>query len=269
MERFEVKDVTQENAEALCQICIAPTRKDDPDWARGGEEKKKWVVEMLKKWGMLAKLAYEDSLPLGMIQYRPIPEERIVYIDCIYVPWDKYWRKGIAAQLLSRLLEDAREPLSCFDNKRPLALVTRTFPGGAPGQYSARQFFRRKGFKQIGRDPDYSHYPLDARFVYRPLEKEKVKYVTQKEDRGRVLIVCGPNRCPATYPYFLKRMEKYIREIDSEIPIEWIDTSTEPDDATRRNVDIGDCIVNARLMESFVLDKANFQKEVKEALKGG
>lgn len=267
MEIFEIKDVTEENTEDLCHICIAPTNKDDPDWIKGAEEKKKWTVEMLQKWGRLAKLAYRDNIPVGMIKYEPIPEERIVYINCIYVPWDKYWRKGVATQLLSSLMKDVKKPLSWFDNNRSLALVTRTFPGGAPNQLTARQFFEKKGFKQIGKDPDYLYYPLKEGFVYKPKKKKEVEYIPQKEDKGKVLIICGPNGCTATYPYFLKRMEKYIKEVDSKIPILWIDKSEEIEKVEKRNVDIGDCIVNAKYIKSFVLDKGNFQKEVKKALK--
>jgi hypothetical protein len=164
-------------------------------------------------------------------------------------------------------MEDVEKPLSWFNNKRPLALVTRTFPGEAPGQLTARSFFKKKGFKQIGKDPDYLYYPLEASFVYQPLRKKELEYIPQEEDKGRVLIICGPNSCPATHPYFLKRMEKYIREIDSEIPILWLDKSEEPEEVNKRNVDIGNCIVNAKHIKSFVLDKKNFQKEVRDALK--
>jgi len=212
-------------------------------------------------------LAYEDEIPVGMIQYKPVPEERIVYVNCTYVPWDKYWQRGIASQLLSSLMDDVKRPLSWFNEKGPLALVTRTFPGGAPDQYSAREFFRRRGFKQIGEDPDHLYYPLKRGFAYHPIKKEEVGYISQEEDKGKVLIICGPSGCPATYPYFLKRMEKYIKEIDPNVPILWLDKSEELEKVKKRNLDIGDCIVNAKQLKSFVLDKGNFQKEVREALK--
>jgi hypothetical protein len=62
-------------------------------------------------------------------------------------------------------------------------------------------------------------------------------------------------------------MERYIREIYPEVSIRWIDSSEEPEELRKRNVSVGDCMVNARLMRSDVLDKDNFQKEVKTALK--
>lgn len=264
-----VKDITEENIEDLCQVCVPPAKKEHPDWVRGAGEKKKWAVDMLQKWGSFAKVAYTDDIPVGMIQYKPIPEERIVSIDCIYVPRDKYWRKGAATQLFFSLMEDMKKPLSYFDNKRALALVTRTFPGEEPGQYSAYNFFRGKGFKQAGEDPDCLYLPLKTGFTYQPVTKKEVEYVPQEEDRGQVLLICGPTGCPGTYPYFLKRMEKYIREVDSKIPVRWLDSSKDLEKVKERQIDTGGCIVNAKHIKSFVLDKESFQKEVRVALEAG
>jgi hypothetical protein len=63
-------------------------------------------------------------------------------------------------------------------------------------------------------------------------------------------------------------MEKHIREISPETPIRWIDSSEEPAELTKRNVHVGDCIVNARPVRSFVLNKEGFQNEVQDLLRG-
>jgi RimJ/RimL family protein N-acetyltransferase len=262
-----IKDVTKENIEDLCWFCVPETKRNDPDWIKGVEDKRRWAGAMLKKQGSLAKLAYQDNCAVGMIQYQTILEEGIVYIDCIWVPWERYWQKGIATKLLLSLLDDIKNSaIGGFNDGQALALVTKTFPGGAPNQLTARQFFTKKGFQPIGKGPDYLYYPLRPGFVYRPKKKKAVKYQPQKEDKGKVLIISGPNACPATYPYFLKRMEKYIREIDTKIPLQWLDASQESFAVKKRGVKIGDCIVNAKLIKSFVLDKENFQKEVNKAL---
>ena len=266
MDDIGIKDVTNENVEDLCWVCVFPCLRDEADWVRGVKDKKKWAVEMLPKWGPFAKVAYENGDPAGMIQYRPVHEERIVSIDCIYVPVRSYWGKGIGSRLLGSLMEDVQKPMSWFDNKRPLGLVTRTFRGGALEQYTAREFFARKGFRQIGEDPDHLCYPLQPGYVYRPAAKKEGGYVPQDEDKGMVVIVSGPDYCPATYPYFLRRMETYIREINPEAPIRWIDSSEEPEETRKRNVAVGTCIVNAELVRSSVLDKDNFQQEVRIAL---
>jgi len=267
MDEVDVKNVTKENIEDLCWVCVSPEKRDDSDWIRGAADKKKWAIEALQKWGPFAKVAYHNGSAAGMIQYRPSPEERVVRIDCIYVLNPGSWRKGVATRLLNSLLEDVKKPMSWFHNRRPLALVTTTFPGGAPEQYTAREFFSRKGFRQIGEDPDHLYYPLQPGFVYRPVARKEVRCVPQDEDKGKVVIISGPDYCPATYPYFLKRMEKYIREIDPDVSIRWIDSFEEPEELKKRNVAVGTCIVNAKLINSFVLDKDNFQKEVRAALK--
>jgi len=267
MDEISVKNVTERNVDDLCWVCVSPDLRDDPDWIRGAADKKKWAAEMLPKWGPFAKVAYQNGSPAGMIQYRPLPEERVVQIDCVYVQAASCWRKGIGSRLLSSLLEDVKKLMSWFDNRRPLALVTTTFPGGDPGQHTAREFFMRKGFRQIGEDADHLYYPLKAGFVYRPVEKKKVAYIPQDEDKGKVVIISGPDFCPATYPFFLKRMERYIREIDLNVAIRWIDSSQEPEEVRKRNIAVGTCVVNAKPINSFVLDEDNFQKEVRAALK--
>jgi GNAT superfamily N-acetyltransferase len=267
MDEINVRGVTKENVEDLCWACVSPEKRDDPDWIRGVADKKKWAIETLQKWGPFAKVAYHNGSPAGMIQYRPLAGERVVRIYCIYVQVAGHWRKGIATRLLGSLLEDVEKPMKWFDSSRPLALATKTFLGGASEQYTAREFFTRKGFRQIGKEPDHLYYPLKAGFVYRPVEKKEVGYIPRDEDKGKVVLVSGPDWCPATYPYFLKRTEKCIRETYPGVAIRWIDSSEDPGEVRKRNVAVGDCIVNARLMPSYVLDKDGFEKEVRAALK--
>ncbi len=267
MDEINVRDATEETVDDLCWVCVSPERRDDSDWIRGVADKKKWAVRALGEWGPFAKVAYLDGSPAGMIEYRPLREECVVHIDCIYVLIPDHWRKGIAGRLWNSLMENVQKPMSWFDNKQPLGLVTRTFPGGAPEQYTAREFFTGKGFRQIGEDPDYLYYPLQPGFVYKPVPKKEVRYISQDEDKGKVVIISGPDYCPATYPYFLKRMERYIREVAPGVYIRWIDSSEEPEEVRRRNVGVSDCIVNAKLIKSYVLDKDDFQKEVRAALR--
>jgi hypothetical protein len=265
MNEVDIRDVTVDNLDDLCIICVPCERSEDPDWIRGAQEKKKWAADMLNTWGSFAKVAYRNGRPVGMIQYRPIPRAQTVSIDCIYVPAGGSTGKGTASRLLSGLIEDVTGPMSWFDNERPLALVTTTFEGGEPGQLTAREFFKKKGFKEVGEDPDHLCYPLKEGFVCRPPDTAKATYISQDEDKGTILLICGPNGCPALYPFFLKRMEKYIKELYPEAAIRWIDAAVEPEELERRSVNIGDCIVNGRPIHSCVLDKEDFQKEVRTA----
>lgn len=266
MDEVTVRNVTEQSVDDLCWVCVSPEMRHAPDWIRGVADKKKWAVDMLRKWGPFAKVGYLNGGPAGMIQCRPLLEESVVQIDCIYVQAASSWRKGIGSRLLRSLMEDVQKPMSWFDNRRPLALVTTTFPGGAPEQYTAREFLTRKGFRQVGKDPDHLYYPVQPGFVYKPVARKEARYVPQDEDKGKAVIVSGPDYCPAIYPCFLKRMEKYINEACPDVPIRWIDSFEEPGELEKRNVAAGACIVNARLIKSYVLEKGKFQKEVKAAL---
>lgn len=266
MAEVDIEDVGQDGVEDLCRVCVPADRSNDPDWIRGVQEKKKWAADMLQRWGSLAKVAYKDGTPVGLIQYRPVPEEQTVHIDCIYVPEVGGAPRGTASRLLSTLLEDVAEPMDWFAGERPLALLTSSFEGGEPGRLTAGEFFKRKGFRQIGDDPDHLYYPLKEGFLYAPADKKEDGYIAQDDDRGKVLLVCGPNGCPATYPFFLKKMEKYVRKSHPDVPIVWLDAAEEPEAVMRRHVNVGDCIVNARRIETCVLDRDGFESEVTAAL---
>jgi len=265
MEKFRIEDITKENIKDLCLICIPPEKIDHPVFITGMEEKRKWAMEMLRRRGTFAKLAYEGPTAVGLIQYKPVPSEKVVYIYCIFVPEDNYLQKGIATKLFSSLKADMKKPKIWFDNKPALALVTRTFAGEKPGQFSARLFFKKMGFKQVGEDPDFLYYPLEEGFIYQPVKEKEAEYIPQEEDKGKVLIIYGPSFCPFSY-FFLKKTEQTIKEIAPGISIQWIDSSKEPDEVRKRG-NIEGCVVNTKPIKSFVLDKEDFQKEVTEALK--
>jgi len=249
MSKISIRDVTYENIEDLCSVCIPPDKRNDPKFIAGIEEKREWAIEMLRLWDAFAKLAYEESAVVGFIQYEPVLKEGVVRIHCIYVPEEEHWRKGIARQLVSGLLEEMKKPKAWFNNQPVLALVTKTFPGEKPGQYPAHSFFIKEGFKQAGEDPDLLYYPLKEGFVYQPLEEKEVEYIPQEEDKGKGLIIYGPSFCPFAYA-FLKMTEQAIKEIAPGIPIRWIDKSKEPEEVKKRGYFEG-CVVNAKPIMSF------------------
>jgi hypothetical protein len=61
-------------------------------------------------------------------------------------------------------------------------------------------------------------------------------------------------------------MERYIREVDENIPIIWLDTEKNRDEVKKRNLNVGDCVVNTRKIKAFVLDKESFQREVRKLM---
>ena len=267
MKGISVREVTNENVDDLCRICVPPEKRTDHIFMTGIELKREWALGMLERWGTCAKLAYRGSTPVGMIQYYPVPEQGVVRIHCIYVPEEENWRKGIGTRLLSSLIEDVGEPKGWFGNEPAVALVTKTFPGEKPGQYPARLFFRRKGFVQVGDDPDLLYYPLRPGFVYQPPEARAPAYIPQAEDKDRAVFIYGPSPCPFAY-VFLKRAEQVVREVAPHLSVRWINATEEPDEVRKRGGVTG-CIVNAVPIRSLVLDEGRFRAEVLEALKGG
>lgn len=263
MKEVRISDVTAENIDDLCRICIPPEKADDPVFIKGREEKRKWAQEMLRTWGTCAKLAYVGSTPAGLIQYKPAPKDKTVFIHCIFVHQKEHWRKGIGTQLLADLVEDMRRPQAWFGGQPALALVTETFPGELPDQYPARLFFKDRGFQQVRENPDFLYYPLAEGFVYQPGQEEEIRYIPQEEDRGKALIIYGPSFCPFAY-VFLKKAEQVIGEVIPGISVRWMSRSDEPREVERRG-DVEGCVVNAKPIRTFVLDGEAFRKEVLEA----
>ncbi len=263
--KIRIEDVKKVNIFDLCFVCVPKEKREDEDFKRGIEEKRLWCIEMLEKYGSFAKIAYVNDEPVGMIQYRPFIDENVVNIDCIYVPDKKYWNKGIGKMLLNKLIEEMGKPHRWF-NKKPDALIAFTFPGHKEGQISASEFFRKCGFRMIDDNPNHLYFALKEGYSYKMMARTLPEYKPSEDDKGKVLIFCGPNFCPVAFPVFLKPMEKYIREVDQKIPVYFVDISKEKDISEKRNAKYGDCVVNGRLIKTFVFDKSGFQNEAREAL---
>ncbi len=264
VEKIRIVDVGEAQIKDLCQLCVPSEKRDDPNFTKGMVEKGKWAAKMLWKWGSFAKLAYRGSTPIGLIQYEPIPDERAVLILCIYVPDREHWQQNAASGLLASLIEEMERPKDWFGGRTAKALVTKAFPGEKPDQYPARNFFLRKGFLQVGEDPDFLYFPLIEGSKYHPAVEQDVDYIPQEEDRGMTVILHGPTFCPYSY-LFLKKAERLVLEVDPEVQIRWIDASLELEEAERRGLQEG-CIVNAKHIKAFVLQEEDFKAEVSRAL---
>ena len=248
-----------EELDHLINLCIPPGRKDDPLFVEGMKEKRRWATRLIERYGSIAKLAYLDSKPVGLIQYQPIPEERLVEITCIFVPEEENLRKGIGRALLKALMGEMNEAKPFFDNKPPLAFVTWAFQ--VPGRYPQHEFYRRMGFKRVREeDPFFLYYPLEEGYVHRPKRGE---FIPQEEDRGKALIFYDPS-CPFCI-YFSEVIKREIREVAPEIPVRTINMFEESDEVKKRG-QVPFCAVNGRPIQASFMDRENFQREVREAL---
>jgi N-acetylglutamate synthase-like GNAT family acetyltransferase len=259
MEKLEIRDVSLENIEDLVNLCIPPDKKDDPLFVEGMNAKMRWATHLIERHQSIAKLAYLNSKPVGLIQCQLNPEERLVEITCVFVPEEENFRKGIGKSLLKALMKNVKEPKPAFNNDVPLALVTWAFE--VPGRYPQHKFYQRMGFKRVKEDdPFLLCYPLKKGYVYRPKEK---KFIPQEEDNGKALIFYDPS-CPFCI-YFSENIKKSIGEVAPDIPITMINKFEESEEVEKRGK-VPSCAVNRKPIETFFMDKENFQKEVKKAL---
>lgn len=259
MKKPEIRDVNLENADDLISLCIPSDRKDDPLLIKGVKAKKKWATRAIEKDGSIAKLAYLNSRPVGLIQYRSDLEKRLVEIGCIFVPEKEHQKKGIGKSLLKALIEDVKKHKLVFGDDIPLALVTYAFE--VPGWYPQHEFYQRMGFKRVKEDdPFLLYYPLKKGYVH--VSKEE-GFVPQDEDKGMALVFLSPS-CPSSI-YFSEKIKESIREVAHNIPIRTIDTFWELEEVMKRGKPPA-CVVNGKPIETFFMDKENFQEEVKQAL---
>ncbi|RLI20515.1 hypothetical protein DRO54_06090 [Candidatus Bathyarchaeota archaeon] len=260
MEFCKIKDVHIEDVDSLINLCIPPERKNDESFIEGIELKRVWASKSLEQFGSIAKIAYLNSKPVGLIQYQPKPKEKLLEIKCIFVPNRQHHRRGIGKALLNALLEEAKKPKEFFGNEPPLALVTWAFH--VPGYYPQNEFYLKMGFKKVREDdPFLLYYPLKEGYIYRPKEE---RFTPQEEDMGKALIFYDPS-CPFCM-YFAEQIKESISEVAPNLPIRMINMFEEPDEVEKRGR-VPYCAVNGKPITAFFMDKENFQKEVREALR--
>ncbi|MEM2525916.1 MAG: hypothetical protein QXI49_07000 [Candidatus Methanomethylicaceae archaeon] len=259
MSLLEIIDVNSENLDDFINLCIPLERREDPLFIKGIDLKRKYTSEAIEKYGSIGKIAYLNSKPVGLIQYLPKIEDKIIEITCIFVPERENTRKGIGKKLLEALIKENFSPKSYFNNEIPLAFIINTFD--IEGRYSQREFFKKMGFCEVEKNnPYFLYYPLKKGYIYLP---KIMEYTAQKEDLGKALIFMDPF-CPFSI-YFSEKIKESIKEIDPNIPIRIINQFEEQEEIKKRGK-ISFCIVNSKPIQTFFLDKDNFKKEIKKAL---
>ncbi|HET8679912.1 MAG TPA: GNAT family N-acetyltransferase [bacterium] len=275
MAAVTVANVTAENLPDLL-LCVPPEKRSLPALETGIEAKRQWALAMLNRSGTFGKIAYKGSVPTGLIQFGPLASYRGVYIYCLYVAERAHWRQGIGTKLLASLIDDIVRPHAWFGYRPALALLARPLPGEKAGQFPARSFYLWRGFRPIDGSGTL-YYPLSTDVSLAGLREAarsgvpdglwgsgEADYIPMAEDRGKAVLIFGPCACPYTYT-FLQRAEQYVRDLAPEISVRWIAALDEPSEVERRGGFIG-CVVNARPIKTFVLDKQGFQREVRQAL---
>jgi len=267
MDNIRIKDLEMNNLMDQISICVTEKYLSDEAFRRGVEEKRKWLENMLKKYGSCSKIAYLNNKPVGMIQFYPekaIPykigaRDQVIEISCIFVGDKSLQGKGIGSKLLNSLIEDLSKPLPYFNNKPCKFIVTHAFnaESGTPQHI----FYLRRGFKQIpGLSEIDLYYPITGE--YEPPKIKPREYKPLPEDYGSAIIFYSP-KCPFSIK-FAEQIKELTREVTKEIPIKIINIWEHPEEVIKRNTH--NPIVNGKEIKTFFMDKENFKKEVKKAL---
>jgi GNAT superfamily N-acetyltransferase len=264
MAGIRVREMSAGTVADLAWFCVPPERQDDPAFRIGARAKEVWIREKLARGEPAAKIAYLGAEPAGILHYEPVPDEGVVHIRCVFVPHERHWRKGVGNALLAALEEEMRRPQGWNQGRPAMAITTEPFDGGHPSQLPAREFFLRRGFQPVGDDPDFLVLLLQAGGRYQRRRALPV-YLPQEEDAGQILILHGPSFCPWAYPFHVNAAQ-VIQEIAPGTPVRWLDRSSEPREVAKRGGYEG-IVVNRRPLRSFVLDREEFAREVREALR--
>lgn len=228
MEFYGIKEVELEEVDSLIYLCIPQERRNFPSFIEGVKAKRNWAKKCFEMFGGIAKMAYLNGSPVGLIQYQPKPEERILEITCIFIPDKQNHQRGIGKALLNALIKDMEKPKQYFNNMPPLALVTWAF--GVPGYFPQNIFYLKMGFKKVGeRDPFLLYYPLKEGYVYHPKSEN---FTPQPEDKGKAVIFYDPS-CPFCI-YFAEQIKASISEVAPSLTVRMINMFEEREEVEKR-----------------------------------
>jgi GNAT superfamily N-acetyltransferase len=263
---IKIENLDENNIEKLLFVCSSH-RLEDPVHREGMRLKKDWLLEMLKNWGSVAKIAYYRGMPKGQILYFPeeadktrvIKRRNVVWINCVYNPFPEAQRLGIGRKLVESLITDCKKGEICgLGNVK--FLLAKAFNTGEA--LSLPEFYRKMGFIQPpGKEPSNALY-LSISGEYEKGPKQE-KYEPLPEDKNKAIIFYSPI-CQFSYP-FAVRMRELIQEVAPNLPIKMINEWKNPEEVIKRKSH--GLIVNATPIYTFFMAEEQFKNEVKQALK--
>lgn len=134
---MKVENLDEGNVDDVFKIC-SHGMLDDPIQQRGIELKRRWLLEMLKRYGPCTKIAYIDGRPVAQILFYPeeaIPSfthqrRGIVLIHCAYNPFPEAQGKGAGTALIESLIYDCKTGIPCPGGGHCRFITARPFNTG-------------------------------------------------------------------------------------------------------------------------------------------
>jgi GNAT superfamily N-acetyltransferase len=268
---IRVKNISKENLEDVFKICssnrvFAPI--DDPILKKAREVKKRWILDVLERYGPCSKIAYLDGRPVSQLLFYPeeaipyinAPRKNVVKLQCIYNPFPEFQRKGVATALMKALVDECHTGLDCLGGKTCSFLMTLLFPH--EGDLPLDEFYEKYGFKQ-GKGEMFLE--IDGKYV----QREIPEYHPLPEDRNKAVILYNP-ACEWGY-FFAYKVKELLQGIDPVYPVEIFNIWERPEGYLKRplkRIVSGHAIVNSQLISGgvFWTDREAFLRNVEKVM---
>lgn len=258
---IEVRDLDEGNLEDVFRVC-SHRKLEDPIQRKGMELKRRWLMEMLDRYGPTTKLAYLDGKPVAQILFYPEdsipyienPREGVVVLNCVYNPFPEARGMGCGKLLVKSLIHESSRGLRCLKGRPCRFIVANPFNTGEG--IPLEQFYSHMGFKKAQEE-----MYMEITSPYQP--RGRRQYNPQPEDRNRAIALYNPI-CEWSYPFALG-VKEALNQIDPSLTVELIDSWRNPQEAKKRGNHW--LTVNSIPINSFLLDREAFSQEVLEAIR--
>ena len=262
-EKVRIENLQESNIDDLIYVCSSK-RLSDPIHQHGVKQKRRWLSEMLGKYGSYAKIAYYNDKPVAQILYYPEKADvtkafkrvNVLVVNCIYNPTVEAQKLGIGTKLLQSVIQDAKQRKTCLGNRPCKFILAKAFNTGEP--LPMPEFYKKNGFLSTP-EGNLLYLPIEGDYESAPPVGD---YEPLHEDKNKALIFHGPI-CQFSYQ-FAKRIEEIIREVAPNIKIETINEWEKPEESMKRKN--WWLIVNAKPIQTFFMNTAKFREEIKQVV---
>ena len=261
--KIRIEDLTESNIDDLIRVCSSK-RLSDPVHAEGVKVKKLWLLEMLRKFEPVSKIAYLNDEPVAQILYCPENSnpasfnrrKGVLNILCIYNPTPATQKLGVGTKLLQSVIDDAKRGKTCLGKEKCAFILAKAFNTGELLPLS--EFYRKNGFLNTESD-DSLYLPVEGNYER---GKRVGEYEPLVEDKNRAVIFFSP-QCQFSYQFAVK-ISDIIKEAAPKISIEIINEAERPDEFVKRK----GCalVVNGSPIRTFFMESEKFREEIRQAL---
>jgi len=250
-----IKDLTLDSFDDVIYVCsIGKIMKSE--YVKGAKLKREWFKEHIDMFPELCKIAYLGNEPVAQITlyphsldplYRGLNGKAII-IHCIYCPFKKAQRKGIAKKLVEKVKKYAKEHGYDF-------VIANAFDTGE--FLPMPKFYEKIGFTKMMDLEDHYYVSLTSKEPKLP----PCSYEEDPEDREKAIIFYS-RVCHVFYPLSLI-IKKAISDLLPNYSIVMIDYWKNPELFLKKGKNW--LIVNDVPIKAWFQEKEKFRQEVLEA----